>query len=104
MNRVKFLLLPLLIAGCTEDIPSIDIICTNGNIETTFRTERNSNSLVGSDGSKTAFYADNLFEVVFVNLNHDGKSERVVKYYGSDPGLEIIENGSSETWICKHNA
>jgi len=50
--------------GCTESARPIDLICTNENIETKFQTDSVSNSLIGSDGSKTDFYSDNFFEGV----------------------------------------
>ena len=101
-----FLIIPLLFVsvGCNmNSIPSLKLTCKVGEKEVKFETNINTNSLNGDDGTSTMFYQDNLFEIVFINFDESGRPIRIINYYPTDPGIEIIENGISTTCMCEHN-
>ena len=101
-----FLIIPLLFVsiGCDNgSIPHLKLICKVGENEVRYETDKNTNSLIGDDGTSTMFYKDNFFEIVFINFEQSGKPIRIVNYYPNDPGIEIIENGISTSCMCKHN-
>ena len=106
----KYLLLLLFIpllfvsVGCSSSsIPNLKLICKVGENEVRYETNINTNSLNGDDGTSTIFYKDDFFEIVFINFDESGKPIRIVNYYPTDPGIEIIENGISTTCMCEHN-
>ena len=100
ISQLSLVLVALLIAGCDSTIPNLDMQCSRENQSIAFKTDMEANALIGSDGSSTAFYDDNLVEIVFANFDEEGRPTRIVNFYPSDPGVEIIENNVSKSWLC----
>ena len=103
MKRYFILIFTFIITGCGGGVPHLKLLCESPKEgKVLFETDRNTNSLIGDDGTSTKFYQDNLVEVVFVNFDESGNPTRVVNYYPTDPGLEIIEGDDNTGWMCEH--
>ena len=102
MKRYLILIFTFIITGCGGGLPDLKLLCERGESKVLFETDRDTDSLRGDDGTSTKFYQDNFFEVVFVNFDESGNPIRVVNYYPTDPGLEIIEEDDSKSWMCEH--
>jgi len=91
----------ILVSGCGDGSPNFKLLCNSGESEVTFETDAASNSLIGDDGTMTKFYQSDLFEIVFINFDESRNPIRIVKYYPTDTGIEVIENNVSTSWKCK---
>ena len=91
----------ILVSGCGNGTPNFKLLCNSGESEVTFETVAASNSLIGDDGTTTKFYQSDLFEIVFINFDESSNPIRIVKYYPTDTGIEVIENNVSTSWRCK---
>ena len=102
MRKLSLVFLGLFVSGCEQSVPPLDLKCVRGDQEITFRSDSETNTIIGSDGTSTNFYEDNFMEVVFVNFDDWGKPTRVLNFYPTDPGVEIIEDGVSQSWMCSY--
>jgi len=102
MKNLFLTLFVVIITSCGNNIPDLKLLCEKGESNVLFETDENTSSLLGDDGTSTKFYEDNFVEIVFVNFDESGNPKRVVNYYPTDPGIEIIEEGNSTTWTCEN--
>ena len=88
----------------TQRIPEIELHCKKYGDDddevVIFRSDYESNSLIGSDGSSTTFYRNDFFIVYFINFDQSGNVIRYMELVVVDPGFMIEENGVTQSWGC----
>ena len=102
MKNYFIIFFTIIITSCGSSTPNLKLLCEKGESKILFETDKNTNSLLGDDGTSTKFYENNFVEIVFVNFDGSGNPKRVVNYYPTDPGIEIIEEGKYTSWMCEH--
>ena len=80
MKRYFVLFFTFIISGCGDGVLDLKLLCESPKGKVLFETDRDTNSLIGDDGTSTKFYQDNLVEAVFINFDESGNPTRVVNY------------------------
>ena len=61
MRKLSFVILGLFVSGCEQSVPSLDLRCVRNNQEITFRSDSETNSIIGSDGTSTEDIYDDMY-------------------------------------------